>query len=63
MFKLEIESFIERSIIGFAKRKTLVCAIEYQGKIRGAISYNSISDALKKVVLGYWASSHLQGRA
>ena len=58
----DIESFIERSVTGFAKGETLVCAIEYNGKLGGIISYNEISKALKKVVLGYWISSELQGK-
>ncbi len=49
----DIESFIERSVIGFAKGETLVCAIEYNGTLGGIISYNKISNALKKVELGY----------
>lgn len=56
-----IESFIERSIVGFSREETLVCAIEYKGEIGGIISYNKISKDLRKVDIGYWISSHLQG--
>lgn len=58
----DVESFIERSVVGFSKGETLVCAIEYKGKLGGVISYNKMSKALKKVELGYWISSHLQGK-
>ena len=58
----DIESFIERSVVGFSKGETLVCVIEYKGKLGGVIGYNKISKALKKVELGYWISSHLQGK-
>ncbi|MDH5632150.1 MAG: GNAT family N-acetyltransferase [Gammaproteobacteria bacterium] len=57
----DIESFIERSVNGFAKEATLVCAIEYKGKLGGIISYNKISKTLKKVELGYWLAEALQG--
>lgn len=57
----DIESFIESSVVGFSKGKTLVCVIYYKGKLGGVISYNKISKALKKVELGYWISPHLQG--
>ena len=58
----DTESFIELSVISFAKGESLVCAIEYKGKLGGVISYNEISESLRKVVLGYWISAHLQGK-
>ena len=58
----DVETFIEQSIVGFSKGETLVCGIEYRGDLCGIISYNTISQALKKVVLGYWLSPHLQGK-
>ncbi len=57
----DTKSFIKRSIIDFAEGKSIVCAIEYQGRIVGVISYNAIYHSLKKVEIGYWISSHYQG--
>ena len=57
----DIESFIERSIVNFARGDELVYGIEYRGKLAGVISFYSISEPLKKATLGYWLSSDLQG--
>ena len=53
--------FIKNSIIDFTEGKAMVCAIEYQKKIVGVVSYNKILKSLKKVEIGYWLSSKYQG--
>lgn len=54
--------FIRDSIAKYSKDESLVCAIEYNTKIVGCISYNYISHSLKKVEIGYWLASDYQGK-
>ncbi len=56
------KSFIKNSIIKFAEGKSMICAIEYVGKIVGVVGYNSIVKEVKKVEIGYWISSQYQGK-
>lgn len=54
--------FIQKSLIDYAKGKSLTCAIVFEGQVVGNISFNSISDTLKKVEIGYWLSQTYQGK-
>lgn len=53
--------FIRKSLIGYAEGKSMTCAIIYENTVVGNVSFNSIDQALKKVVVGYWLSEKYQG--
>ncbi|WP_341665270.1 GNAT family protein [Vibrio sp.] len=55
-------NFIKRSLHDYADGKSLVCAMFYQGKLVGNISFNSIDKDLAKVEIGYWLSEDYQGK-
>ncbi|MCL6270411.1 GNAT family N-acetyltransferase [Sansalvadorimonas sp. 2012CJ34-2] len=57
----DTRAFINKSIKDFAEGKSMVCAIEYQHRIVGVISFNKIHKHLKKVEIGFWISSSYQG--
>lgn len=54
--------FIQMSLHDYADGKSMVCAILFNDKIVGNISFNSIDYKLKKVKIGYWLSSSAQGQ-
>ncbi|USD64023.1 GNAT family protein [Vibrio sp. SCSIO 43136] len=56
------QSFITRSLHGYADGKSLTCAMVYHGKVVGSISYNSIDTSLGKVTMGYWCAPSYQGK-
>ena len=53
--------FIRKSLQGYAEGKSMTCAIVYQHTVVGNVSFNSIDQELKKVVVGYWLSEKYQG--
>jgi len=58
----DTQQFIAKSIYDFNKGKSMNCCIQYKDSLVGAISFNTISESLKKVQLGYWISANHQGR-
>ena len=55
-------SFINKSLNDYADGKSLVCAMMYQNKLAGNISFNTINHDLQKVEIGYWLRRDLQGK-
>ncbi|MGP8305307.1 GNAT family N-acetyltransferase [Vibrio sp. YIC-376] len=55
-------SFIKRSLQDYAEGKSLVCAMFYDEKLVGNISFNSINHELNKAEIGYWLSEAYQGK-
>jgi len=55
-------SFVKKSLEDYENGTSLTCAIIYCDKLVGNISFNSISNELKKVEVGYWLSSKFQGK-
>ncbi|MDD1780224.1 GNAT family N-acetyltransferase [Enterovibrio sp. ZSDZ35] len=55
-------AFIESSLKGYAEGKSMTCAMLYKGEVVGNVSFNVISQSLKKVVIGYWLSKDFQGK-
>ena len=55
-------SFVNKSLDDYENGKSLTCAIIYCDTLVGNISFNSISQELKKVEVGYWLSSKYQGK-
>lgn len=55
-------SFVKRSLHDYAEGKSLTCALIFQKKLVGNISYNVINHSLKKVEIGYWLCSKYQGK-
>ena len=53
--------FIRKSLQGYAEGKSMTCALVYQHTVVGNVSFNSIDQELKKVVVGYWLSEKYQG--
>lgn len=53
--------FIRKSLQGYAEGKSMTCALVYQQKIVGNVSFNNIDQELKKVEVGYWLSQKYQG--
>ncbi|MFD2178434.1 GNAT family N-acetyltransferase [Veronia pacifica] len=58
----DFDGFIKSSLAAFAENKGMTTAIIYQGELVGIVSYNDISLALKKGVIGYWLSEPFQGK-
>lgn len=58
----DADSFVSRSLHGYADGKSLTCSILYHGEIVGNISFNTINHDLKKVEIGYWLSQDYQGK-
>ena len=58
----DADSFVSRSLHGYAEGKSLTCSIFYHGEIVGNISFNTINHDLKKVEIGYWLSQDYQGK-
>lgn len=55
-------AFIESSLTKYAEGKSMTCAMLYKGEVVGNVSFNVISPALKKVIVGYWLSKDFQGK-
>ncbi|MGI9281821.1 MAG: GNAT family N-acetyltransferase [Endozoicomonas sp.] len=55
------KAFVKRSLHDYADGKSLTCAIEFQGKVVGNISFNAIRHDLKMVEIGYWLGEPYQG--
>ena len=55
-------SFVNKSLDDYEKGKSLTCAIIYCDELVGNIGFNTISQELKKVEVGYWLSSKYQGK-
>jgi len=55
------EGFVQKSLHDYADKKSLTCAMIFQGELVGNISFNSVNHSLKKVEIGYWLSKEYQG--
>ena len=55
-------NFIKSSLQGYAEGKSLTCAMIYRGELVGNVSFNQIDNTLKKAEIGYWLSTHYQGK-
>ncbi|MEZ8140996.1 GNAT family N-acetyltransferase [Enterovibrio sp. FF113] len=56
------ERFIQGALHDYADGKSLTCAIVYQERVVGNVSFNTICHQLKKVEIGYWLSESYQGK-
>lgn len=56
------EDFIKKSLHEYAEGSSMVCAMIFNGELVGNIGFNSISQSLKKVEVGYWLSEDFQGK-
>jgi ribosomal-protein-serine acetyltransferase len=54
--------FVNKSIDDYTEGKSLTCAMVFEGEVVGNISFNTLSQALKKVEIGYWLSKDFQGK-
>lgn len=55
-------NFVKKSLHDYAEGHSMVCAMLYQGKLVGNISFNHINPQLEKVTIGYWLSQDDQGK-
>ena len=58
----DVEAFIERSILGFAKQESMACFIQYKGALAGVASFGTLSRSLRKVEIGYWIAAEHEGK-
>ncbi|WP_375750444.1 GNAT family N-acetyltransferase [Vibrio sp. HN007] len=56
------KAFIKQSLHDYADGKSLVCAIQYNGKIVGNIGFNTIAPEREMVEIGYWLAEPFQGK-
>ncbi|MCL1093449.1 GNAT family N-acetyltransferase [Shewanella kaireitica] len=54
--------FITKVLHEYADNKSLVCAMIFNGELVGNVSLNTINHSQKKAEIGYWLSSHQQGK-
>ncbi|WP_028865637.1 GNAT family N-acetyltransferase [Psychromonas aquimarina] len=55
-------SFIQKSLHDYADGKSMVCAVWFNKKLVGNVSFNTINHNLKKVEIGYWLAESAQGK-
>ncbi|WP_019615363.1 GNAT family N-acetyltransferase [Psychromonas ossibalaenae] len=55
-------SFIQKSLHDYADNKSMVCAVWFNEKLVGNVSFNTINHDLKKVDIGYWLAESAQGK-
>ncbi|MGF1778940.1 GNAT family N-acetyltransferase [Vibrio nomapromontoriensis] len=54
--------FIQRALHDYADGKSMTCAMVWQDRVVGNISFNTINPSLQKVEIGYWISADYQGK-
>lgn len=54
--------FIQGTLANYEEKRGLNCAIFYQGKLAGMVSFNSIDWANRIAYIGYWLAVEFQGK-
>ncbi len=55
-------SFIQKSLHDYADGRSMTCAVWFNEKLVGNVSFNTINHDLKKVEIGYWLAESAQGK-